>query len=98
MFTAQMLPNVFFIAMIVTAMRHAPTLKAVTLVLVREPSQETGKIVQVSIGKNCVCFHPNSLKENIGKVCIHRVSSVCMTPGYLRVKLMIFPIALLLQR
>ena len=48
MFIVQMLPNVFFIAMIVMAMQHARTLKAVTLVLVREPSQETGKIVQVS--------------------------------------------------
>ena len=62
MFIVQMLPNVFFIAMIVMATQHAPTLKAVTLVLVREPSQETGKIVQVSIGKNCGCPHPESLK------------------------------------
>ena len=67
MFIVQMLPNVFFIAMIVMAMQHARTLKAVTLVLVREPSQEMEKIVQVSMGKNCGCPQPNRLKEKYWK-------------------------------
>ena len=62
----QIVTNVLLIAMVAIAMLHASTLQAATFVLATEPSQEMGKIVQVSECNLERTSYAKTIRVNVG--------------------------------